>query len=49
MTEQEGVCYGVVSLLYVENEAKVLRLWEELERSPGHTKSIVELAVERAS
>ena len=49
MTEKEGVCYGIVSLLDGEHEAKVLRLWEELERSPGHTQSIIELAVERAS
>ena len=35
MTEKEGVCYGVVSLLDAEHQAKVLRLWEELEREFG--------------
>ena len=35
MTEKEAVCYGVVSLLDGEHEAKVLRLWEELEREFG--------------
>ncbi len=35
MTEQEGVCYGVVSLLDAEHQAKVLTLWEELEREFG--------------
>ncbi len=31
-----------------EDEANVLRLWEEFERSPGHSKYIVEIAVEGA-
>ena len=35
MTEKETVCYGVVSLLDAEHQAKVLRLWEELEREFG--------------
>ncbi len=35
MTEKEAVCYGVVSLLDGEHEARILRLWEELEREFG--------------